>query len=165
MTCPMLADSGDERLGLAPLRKRFAGDAILYANDLHNSTPASGALVGSTSFEGCWGRGVTLGAFRRFGCRVWVHQPGEPFLHRQKFAERAQPGSFMGFERPFGSGVYKVLLDSSGVTQSQTVVFDDAPFVPPPALLFLRRKGSSSYWGHQNLKDPGSQRLCHPCQC
>jgi hypothetical protein len=135
MARPMLADSGDERLGLAPLGKRFAGDAILYANDLHNATPASGALVGSTPFEGCLGRGVTLGAFRRFGCQVWVHKPGKPFLHRQKFAERAQPGRFLGFERPFGSGVYKVLLDNGGVTQSQTVVFDDAPFVPPPALL------------------------------
>jgi hypothetical protein len=43
MARPMLADSGDERLGLPPLGKRFAGDAILYANDLHNATPASGA--------------------------------------------------------------------------------------------------------------------------
>jgi hypothetical protein len=36
---------------------------------------------------------------------------------------------------PLAPVVYKVLLDNSGVTQSQTVVFDDAPFVPPPALL------------------------------
>jgi hypothetical protein len=29
---PMLADSGDERLGLAPLGERFAGHAVMYAN-------------------------------------------------------------------------------------------------------------------------------------
>jgi hypothetical protein len=34
MARPMLADSGDDRLGLAPLGKRFAGYAVLYANDL-----------------------------------------------------------------------------------------------------------------------------------
>jgi hypothetical protein len=36
------------------------------------------------------------------------------------------PGRFLGFEAPFGSGIYKVLLASGQITQSQTVVFHDA---------------------------------------
>jgi transposase InsO family protein len=47
MARPMLADSGDARHGLEPLEERFAGDPIMYANDLHNAMPASGAQVGS----------------------------------------------------------------------------------------------------------------------
>jgi hypothetical protein len=66
---------------------------------------------------------------------VWVHSSGKPFVHRTKFSRRARPGRFLGFEQSFGSGIYRVLLDSGEVTQSQTVVFDDAPCVPPPALL------------------------------
>jgi hypothetical protein len=80
----MLADSRDERLGLAPLGERFAGHAVMYANDLHNATPASGAQKVRPPFDGFLGREVTLGGFRRFGCRVWVHQPGKPFVTPQK---------------------------------------------------------------------------------
>jgi hypothetical protein len=71
MVRPMLADSGDEHLGLAPLGKRFAGDVILYANDLHNATPASAALVGSTPFEGCLSRSDS-----RSVSAVWVPSVG-----------------------------------------------------------------------------------------
>jgi hypothetical protein len=132
---PSLADSADERHGLKPLSDRFAGYALVYANDLHNAMPASGATVGRTPYEGLLGRQVTLGAFRRFGCRCWVHTPGKPFVHRRKFDNRSRPGRFLGFDQPFGSGIYKVLLDSGEVTQWQTVIFDDAPHVPPPVLL------------------------------
>jgi hypothetical protein len=54
-----------------------------------------------------------------------------------KFEPRARLGRFLGFDEPFGSGIYKVLLDSGEVTQSQTVVFDDAPHVPHVPLLVL----------------------------
>jgi hypothetical protein len=141
MSRPMLADSGDERLGLAPLRKRFAGDVILYANDLHNATPASGALVGSTLFKGRWVRGVTLGVFRRFGCRVWVHQPGKPFLHRQKLAERAQPGSFLGFEHPLAPVCARCFLATVA-----SLSIRHCTFVPPPALL-PEKKGEQLFLG------------------
>jgi hypothetical protein len=60
---PSLADSADERHGLKPLSDRFAGYALVYANDLHNTMPASGATVGRTPYEGLLGRQVTLGAF------------------------------------------------------------------------------------------------------
>jgi hypothetical protein len=83
---------------------------------------------------------------------VWVHHPGKPFLHRQKFAERAQPGRFLGFEHPFGSGEDKVLLDNGGVTQSQTVVFDDAPFVPLPAHL-PNKKGEQQFLRPPKLQE------------
>jgi hypothetical protein len=140
---PSLADSADERHGLKPLSGRFAGYALVYANDLHNAIPASGALVGRTPYEGLLGRQVTLGVFRRFGCRCWVHTLGKPFVHRHKFEPRARPGRFLGFDQPFGSGIYKVLLDSGEVTQSQTVVFDDAPHVPHVPLPVLLPAGAT----------------------
>jgi hypothetical protein len=111
MAKPVLADSGDARHGLEPLGERFAGDAIMYANDLHNAMPASGAQVGRTPSEGFLGCDVALDVFQRFGCRVWVHTPGKPFVHRPKFAPCARPGRFLGFERPMGSGVHRVLMD------------------------------------------------------
>jgi hypothetical protein len=43
---PSLADSADERHGLKPLGDRFAGGALVYANDLHNAMPVSEATVG-----------------------------------------------------------------------------------------------------------------------
>jgi transposase InsO family protein len=70
MARPMLAGSGDARHGLEPLGERFAGDAIMYANDLHNAMPASGAQVGRTHSEGFLGPAVALDVLRRFGCRV-----------------------------------------------------------------------------------------------
>jgi hypothetical protein len=57
MARPMLADSDDQRLGLAPLGEGFKRDAILLANDLHNATPALGALVGRTALRGVLGAG------------------------------------------------------------------------------------------------------------
>jgi transposase InsO family protein len=132
---PSLADSADERHGLKPLGDRFAGYALVYANDLYNTMPVSGATVGRTPNEGQLGRHAMLGVFRCFGCRCWVHTPGKPFVHRRKFEPRARPGRILGFDKPFGSGIYKLPLDSGKITQSQTVVFDDAPHVPPPVLL------------------------------
>ena len=132
---PMLADSGDARHGLPALGPQHAGDAVLYANDLHNATPSSGAQVGRTPHEGFFQRAIALSAFRRFGCRVWVHSPGKPHKHRSKLAPRGQPGRFLGFVHPLGSGVYRVLLDTGKETRSQTVVFDEAPFSPAPVLL------------------------------
>jgi hypothetical protein len=67
----------------------------MYANDLHNAMPASGAQVGRTPSEGFLGRAVALDVFRRFGCRVWVHTPGKPFVHRPKFAPCDRPGRFL----------------------------------------------------------------------
>jgi hypothetical protein len=128
---PMLKDSGDPQRGLPPLDSQYAGAAVIYANNLHNATPAPSALVGRTPHEGFLHRTVGLSAFRRFGCRVWMHSPG----HRQKLAPRALPGRFLGFERPFGSSVVLALLDSGHVTQSQTVEFDDEPRVLAPVLL------------------------------
>jgi transposase InsO family protein len=113
---PSLADSADERHGLKPLSDRFAGYALVYANDFHNAMPASGATVGRTPYEGLLGRQVTLGAFPRFGCQCWVHTPGKPFVHRRKFDNRSRPGRFLGFDQPFGSGIYKVLMDSGDET-------------------------------------------------
>jgi hypothetical protein len=150
MARPMLADSGDARHSLEPLGERFAGHAIMYANDLHNAMPASGAQVGSTPSEGFLGRAVALDVLRRFCCRVWVHTPGKPFVHHPKVAPCARPGRFLGFERPMGSGAFRVLLESGQITKSQSVVFADtpqprlpAPSLPapspvPPPLVYMR---------------------------
>jgi transposase InsO family protein len=127
---PMLADSSDPQRGLPPLGAQYAGAAVIYANDLHNATPAPSALVGCTPHEGSLHRNVGLSAFQRFGCRVWVHSPS----HRQKLAPRALPGRSLGFERPFSSGVVLALLDSGHVTQSQTVEFGDEPRFLAPVL-------------------------------
>jgi hypothetical protein len=62
-SCRNLADSADERHGLKLLSDRFAGYALVYANDLRNAMPASGATVGRTPCEGLLGRQATLGAF------------------------------------------------------------------------------------------------------
>lgn len=132
---PMLADSGDSRHGLEPLGQRYMRDAVIYANDLHNATPSSVAQIGRTPHEGFLrGRVVRLAAFRRFGCRVWVHNPGGALKYRHKNAPRGLKGRFLGFEQPLGSGVYRVLMDDGSEMKSQTVVFDDAPFVPLPAV-------------------------------
>ena len=130
---PMLADSGDAARGIPPLGLEHAGDAVLYAADLHNATPSSGAQVGRTPHEGFLQRVVPLGAFKRFGCRVFVHSPGKPHTHRHKLTPRAVPGRFLGFQQPMGSGLYRVLLDSGRETVSQTVVFDGVPGPPPLA--------------------------------
>jgi transposase InsO family protein len=114
---PSLADSADERHGLKPLGDRFAGYALEYANDLHNAMPVSGAMVGRTPCEGLLGRQATLGAFRCFGCRCWVHTPGKPFVHRRKFGPRRDRSGFSGSISLFGPGIYKVLLDSGEITQ------------------------------------------------
>jgi hypothetical protein len=143
---PSLADSADKRHGLKLLSDRFTGYALAYANDLHNAMPASGAGIDRTPCEGLLGRQVTLGVFRRFSCRCWVHTPGKPFVHRQKFEPRARLERFLGFDQLFGSGIYKVLLASGAVTQSQTVVFDDAPHVPPPVILPEEAAQQHSQW-------------------
>ena len=48
MSRPMAADSGDVASGLAPLTDVWFGHAIIYAADLHNAKPASGAHLGPT---------------------------------------------------------------------------------------------------------------------
>jgi hypothetical protein len=65
---------------------------------------------------------------------VYVHVPGKPVAHRNKYAPRGIPGRFLGFARPLGLGIYRVKLDSGREVQSQTVVFDGAPCAPPPIL-------------------------------
>ena len=97
--------------------------------------PSASAMVGATPHEGLLKRAVTLSVFRKFGCRVWNHSPGRPYAHRQKLSHRGVPSRFLGFERPFGSNIVRVLLDDGRVTQSQTVVFADLPVVLPPVLL------------------------------
>jgi hypothetical protein len=109
--------------------------------DFHSGKSKYGLHCRRT-YEGLLGRQVTLGVFRRVGCRCWVHTPGKPFAHRHKFEPRARPGRFLRFDQPFGSGIYKVLLDSGEVTQSQTMVFDDAPHVPHVPLPVLLPAGA-----------------------
>jgi hypothetical protein len=121
MILPMLTDSADPAYGLPPLSNKFAAEAAIYANDLHNAKPAASATIGTTPHEGSFQRAVDLNIFQRFGSRVWVHRTG----HRPKLAPRAIPGRFLGFERPFGSGIYRVLLDDGRVTQSQIVQFSN----------------------------------------
>jgi hypothetical protein len=89
---PMLADSGDPQRGLPLPGSQYAWAAVIYANDLHNATPAPSALFGRTPHEGFLHRTVGLSVFQRFGCRVWVHSPG----HRHKLAPRALPGRLVG---------------------------------------------------------------------
>jgi hypothetical protein len=127
MIPPMLAESADPAHGLPPLSNRWAAEAAIYANDLHNATPTAGAVVGRTPQEGFFGRAVSLNSFHRFGSRVWVHRPG----HRTKLQPRATPGRFLGFERPFGGGIFRVLLDDGRVTQSKTMEFSDLPGAIP----------------------------------
>jgi hypothetical protein len=72
MALPMLAGSGDSQFGLAPLSRRHPGDAIFYANNIHNATPPSNAVVGGTPLKGILGRSVEASVFHHFGCRVWA---------------------------------------------------------------------------------------------
>jgi hypothetical protein len=134
MARPVLVNSGNEGHELAPLGERFAPYAVLDAKDLQNATPALGSMVRQPPYEGFLASNPILRAFRHFGCLVWVHQPGKPFVHHGRFAARAQSGQFMGHERSLESDVFKVLLDGDGITRSQTVVFNDCPRVPAPAL-------------------------------
>jgi hypothetical protein len=127
MILPKLADSADPDYGLPHLSHKYAAEAALYANDLHNVKPAHGASMGRTPNEGFLKQKVGLDKFRCFGCRVWIHQP----IRCSKLSGRAVPGRFLGFERPFGAGIYRVLLDDGRVTQSQTVEFSDrGAYVP-----------------------------------
>jgi hypothetical protein len=118
MALPMLADSGLPQYGLCLLGPQYAGEAVMYANDLHNATPASGGRVRRTLYEGFLARTVILSVFRRFGCRVLVHKPGRQHTYRHKLAPRRLPGRFLSFQRPFGSGVYRVQLDSGRIMVS-----------------------------------------------
>jgi hypothetical protein len=72
----------------------------------------------------------------------------QPVVHR-KFEPHAWPGRFLGFDQPFGSGIYKVLRDSGDVTQSQTAVNDDALQVPPPVILPGAAQQHSRWAGEQ----------------
>jgi hypothetical protein len=103
MALPMLADSGDHRLGLPPLGREHAGDAVLYANNLHNATPAKGAFLGCTPHAGFLQREISLSAFRQFGCRVWVHNPRRPHTYQHKLEPCGVPGCFLGLEGPLVS--------------------------------------------------------------
>jgi hypothetical protein len=107
----------------------------MYANDLHNAMPASGAQVGRTPSKGFLGRAVA-DVFRMFACRVWVHTPGKPIVHRPKLAPCARPGRVLEFERPMGSGIFRVFMNSGQITQSQSVVFAHMrqPPLPTPPL-------------------------------
>jgi hypothetical protein len=131
MALPMLADSGDQQRGLPPLDSQYAGAAVIYFNDLLNATQAPRAHVTRTPHDGFLHHTVGLSAFWRFGCRGWVHSPGQ----RRKSAPRALPGRFLGLERLFGLGIVLVLLDSGHATQSQTFEFDDEPHFLEPVLL------------------------------
>jgi hypothetical protein len=70
--------------------------------------------VGRTPYERLLGRQAALGVSRCFVCRCWVHTPGKPFVHRRKFEPRAGPGRFLGFDQPFGPGIYMVLRGQWG---------------------------------------------------
>jgi hypothetical protein len=121
---PMFFDSGDVRHGLLPLSpEKHAGTAIVYANDLHSALPAKGAQLGQSPYVGFWGRTVTMSVFHIFGCRVYVHVPSNPFAHPGKDAPRGMPGQFLGSARPFGAGIYRVLLDTGREVRSQAIVF------------------------------------------
>jgi hypothetical protein len=127
MILPMLADSADPDYGLPHLSHKYAAEAALCANDLHNMKPAHGASMGRTPNVDFLKQKYVLKKFRRFGCRVWIHRP----IRCSKLSGRAVPGRFLGFERPFGAGIYRVLLDDGRVTQSQTVEFSDrGAYVP-----------------------------------
>jgi hypothetical protein len=77
MVLPMLADSADEDNGSPPLGSHYAWDAFQYANDIHNATPTSGALVGQTLTEGFLGRAVALRLFRELGVEFGFTLPAD----------------------------------------------------------------------------------------
>jgi hypothetical protein len=87
----MLADSGDMRFGLPPLRLKYAGNAVLHAND-HNATLASRELVGRSLHKNLQ-RATSLAAFLRVGYRVWVHS----LCHRMELSPHAVPGASLVF--------------------------------------------------------------------
>ena len=126
----MLLDSGDSRHSLKPLGAFYTQYAVHLANDLRNATPRSNTQLGPNPHSAFLKRPVSLELFQRFGCRCWVHVPK---ALRKKMEPHAQPGRFLGFEHPLGSGVYKVLLDASQrMTTTMTVSFDDIPWAYQP---------------------------------
>lgn len=71
----MLADSAAAPFCLPSLGAQHAADAIIYANDLHNTTPAANAMVCSAPHEGLLKRAVKLSVDRKFGCPVGIQRP------------------------------------------------------------------------------------------
>jgi hypothetical protein len=101
--------------------------------------------------------------------------------HRTKLQPRATLGQFLGFERPFGGGIFRVLLDDGRVSQSQTVEFSDMPGaisvqIPLPLSQIWRageREGkddddtsvmtmSQELRILQTLQREGQQEICRP---
>jgi hypothetical protein len=109
-----------------------------------------------------------MSVFHPFGHRVYVHVPGKPFAHREKYAPRGMPDRFLGFARPFGAGIYRVLLDTGREVQSQTVVFESATCPPHPVLQPLPQAMPNSALsvqeGDSDSEDEADepQQLAHP---
>jgi hypothetical protein len=65
--------------------ERFAGGyAVLYANDLHNTTPASGAMVGQSPHEGFRDSKATAEVFRLFWMPGVCASPGQALCAPRK---------------------------------------------------------------------------------
>ena len=114
MALVMLADFGDVQHGLAPLGPRYVAGAMICANDLHNCIPSKGAVVWRTSHKGFFGCATSIGSFRCFGCRTWVHNPGNPHKHHSKLDSHDSPGRVLVFQHLLSCGIDTVLLDLGG---------------------------------------------------
>lgn len=104
----MLADSAAAPFCLPSLGAQHAADAIIYANDLHNTTPAANAMVCSAPHEGLLKRAVKLSVDRKFGCPVGIHSPGRLHAHRQKLSHCGVPGRFLRVGRPFDCSIVRM---------------------------------------------------------
>ena len=106
----LLAESG--------LGDTMWGECMRYAVHMYNLTVKGGNKV--TRFESFFAQAPDLSQLHPFGCVAWVHVPK---VQRSKLQAKAVKGVLVGYEPPFGSRAYRVLVGGGKVVVSCDVTF------------------------------------------
>ena len=111
----LLQDSG------IPLE--FWGHAFLTAVHIHNRIPSRSH--NHTAPEEFWtGQQPSIGYFRVFSSRAWVHIPKE---RRKKLDAKSVKGILIGYEEDAGSKVYRVYSpETKSILLSRDVIIDES---------------------------------------
>lgn len=102
------------------------GECMKYALQVWNLSPKTGTTV--SRHEKFFKTIPNLDVLQPFGAVAWVHVPKEK---RTKLQDKAVKGTLVGYEPPFGSRAYRILLDSGKVVVSCDVVFPSASVSSP----------------------------------
>jgi len=103
-----LKESAFAMLQDSELKRSYWPLAVRHANYLRNRSPVKGLTT--TPFEAVTGKPPDLSFLKPFGCLVW-YRAGSQKKFRSFIDDRAQPGSFVGFDSPHGT-VVKILPKS-----------------------------------------------------